>query len=269
MAAQSRYGVPAAVTIAQAIEESDWGQSPLASQDHNLFGMKGTGPAGSDLLPTQEFENGQWVTTAPPFACTTTSPRASTTMVGCLLPPGLSAGHGRRAPQRVREGADRRVRHRSDYGCEADRLMQLYNLYRYDAGAAGDAPHTVRRSQPATGHRARRPPGRDRHPGATGDQGGTVGPGAAGGPGAPTGPGRDRPRARRRFRVSPTPTPSGRPDGVAAAQTSPGPSKPRRPASVRGRVAPRGARAGARASRYVPQIPQAVTTAFIAPPRPR
>ena len=47
MAAQSRYGIPAAVTIAQAIDESGWGQSALAIRDHNLFGIKGTGPAGS------------------------------------------------------------------------------------------------------------------------------------------------------------------------------------------------------------------------------
>ena len=42
------YGVPASVTIAQAIDESGWGQSILATQDHNLFGLKGSGPAGSD-----------------------------------------------------------------------------------------------------------------------------------------------------------------------------------------------------------------------------
>ena len=67
MAAQSRYGVPAAVTIAQAIDESGWGQSALAIRDHNLFGIKGTGPAGSDALPTREYENGQWVTVTAQF----------------------------------------------------------------------------------------------------------------------------------------------------------------------------------------------------------
>ena len=53
MAAQSRYGIPAAVTIAQAIDESGWGQSALAIRDNNLFGIKGAGPAGSDVLPTR------------------------------------------------------------------------------------------------------------------------------------------------------------------------------------------------------------------------
>jgi hypothetical protein len=67
IAAQHRYGVPAAVTIAQAIDESAWGQSSLATKDHNLFGIKGTGPAGSDTLPTQEYGNGQSVTSTASF----------------------------------------------------------------------------------------------------------------------------------------------------------------------------------------------------------
>src|SRR5256884_2331539 len=67
IAAQQRYGIPAAVTIAQAIDESGWGRSVLATADHNLFGIKGTGPAGRDMLPTREHENGVWVTRTAPL----------------------------------------------------------------------------------------------------------------------------------------------------------------------------------------------------------
>jgi uncharacterized protein YraI len=40
------WGVPASVTIAQAILESGWGRSPLTAQDHNYFGMKCFGDPG-------------------------------------------------------------------------------------------------------------------------------------------------------------------------------------------------------------------------------
>ncbi|MGE5290883.1 MAG: glucosaminidase domain-containing protein [Micromonosporaceae bacterium] len=67
VAAQLKYGIPAAVTIAQAIEESGWGRSELATKDHNLFGIKGTGPAGSDPQRTREYENGRWATRITSF----------------------------------------------------------------------------------------------------------------------------------------------------------------------------------------------------------
>lgn len=43
------------------------GQSYLAKEAKNFFGIKGTGPAGSILLNTQEYLNGQLVTVAANF----------------------------------------------------------------------------------------------------------------------------------------------------------------------------------------------------------
>lgn len=62
-----KTGVPASLTIAQAILESADGNSTLAQQANNLFGMKGKGPAGSIRLATKEYRNGQWITVQADF----------------------------------------------------------------------------------------------------------------------------------------------------------------------------------------------------------
>lgn len=61
------YNILPSITIAQAILESDWGQSQLASKYHNLFGIKSDDPNNSQMLKTQEYQNGQWVTIAASF----------------------------------------------------------------------------------------------------------------------------------------------------------------------------------------------------------
>ncbi|WP_251545440.1 glycoside hydrolase family 73 protein [Limosilactobacillus caecicola] len=59
-AMQNQYHIKASITMAQAILESNWGTSKLASQYHNLFGIKGTG-ANSRLMTTKEYTKGKWV----------------------------------------------------------------------------------------------------------------------------------------------------------------------------------------------------------------
>jgi flagellum-specific peptidoglycan hydrolase FlgJ len=68
---QYRYGVPASVTVAQAILESGWGRSKLAAESKNHFGMKchdgETGPIAVDCVKTGTREcdaDGCWDTTA-------------------------------------------------------------------------------------------------------------------------------------------------------------------------------------------------------------
>ncbi|MGQ9898520.1 MAG: LysM peptidoglycan-binding domain-containing protein [Acidobacteriota bacterium] len=58
---QRATGVPASVTIAQAILESGWGRSQLTRQANNYFGIKGEGPAGSVTMRTREVINGREV----------------------------------------------------------------------------------------------------------------------------------------------------------------------------------------------------------------
>lgn len=55
--------VPASLTIAQAILESNWGRSGLTKQNNNLFGIKGQG----GNFKTKEFINGKWVTVTAGF----------------------------------------------------------------------------------------------------------------------------------------------------------------------------------------------------------
>lgn len=68
-AVRSMYvtNVPASVSIAQAILESGWGNSKLATQANNLFGIKGSGNCGSVYMSTQEYINGKLVTVQAQF----------------------------------------------------------------------------------------------------------------------------------------------------------------------------------------------------------
>ena len=52
------YGVPPSLSIAQAILETGWGKHVPGN---NYFGMKGTGPAGTQNLATDEVVNGDTI----------------------------------------------------------------------------------------------------------------------------------------------------------------------------------------------------------------
>ncbi|MCQ6280570.1 glucosaminidase domain-containing protein [Bacillus sp. EB600] len=68
---QQEKGVPASITLGQIILESSGsynGLSGLAFQAKNLFGIKGTGSAGSVNWDTTEFVNGQSIVTTAQFA---------------------------------------------------------------------------------------------------------------------------------------------------------------------------------------------------------
>ena len=64
---QANYGVHASISIAQAILESDWGESELSAVYNNLYGMKGDNPGNTVLLSTSEYYNGEWVTIQAKF----------------------------------------------------------------------------------------------------------------------------------------------------------------------------------------------------------
>jgi flagellum-specific peptidoglycan hydrolase FlgJ len=169
LAAQRQYGIPAAVTIAQAIDESGWGQSQLASQDNNLFGIKGTGPAGSVLMPTQEYQNGQWVTISAPFRVYSNVAQ-SITDHSLLLATGSAyqqAMADRRSPDAFANDLTGVYATDPSYGANLISIMRQYNLYRFDAGTPATnptsaAPAPVSASASAPGQSASAP-GASRH----------------------------------------------------------------------------------------------------------
>lgn len=70
--AQRKWGVPASITIAQAILESGWGKSALARQANNFFGIKAAAaqPAVGTYVEftTAEFVDGRRVQEMAKFA---------------------------------------------------------------------------------------------------------------------------------------------------------------------------------------------------------
>jgi len=246
IAAEQRYGIPAAVTIAQAIDESGWGQSELATADHNLFGIKGTGPAGSDLRPTREYENGAWVTRDAPFRVYHNIAE-SIDDHGRLLATDAAYQHAmasRHLPDAFATALTGVYATDPDYGSNLITLMRLYHLYRYDA-TTPTAP-TAGTPQPGASQ-----------PGAS--QAAVPGVPATGAPaaGEPAGaggiPGVAGALAAGAVGTRAT-TRSARRDSSRKRDQRPGP-----------RIAPRGPLAKAR--RYVPRIPYPVAADFAATAR--
>ncbi len=143
IAAQHRYGVPAAVTIAQAIDESGWGQSQLAAQDHNLFGIKGTGPAGSVPMPTQEYVNGQPVSTSASFRVYHNAAESIDDHGRLLAGSGYyqHAMAERQHPDRFAAALTGVYATDPNYGANLISLMRRYDLYRYSNSHAGRPHH--------------------------------------------------------------------------------------------------------------------------------
>lgn len=59
---QDGYGVLPSIILGQAILESNWGKSTLASKYNNLFGIKAYGDQKKVSLETKEFVSEEWIT---------------------------------------------------------------------------------------------------------------------------------------------------------------------------------------------------------------
>jgi flagellum-specific peptidoglycan hydrolase FlgJ len=147
--AQHRYGVPAAVTIAQAIDESGWGQSELAARDHNLFGIKGAGPAGSVPLPTEEYVNGQAVSTSASFRVYHNVAESIDDHGRLLASSGYyqQAMSDRTDPDKFAAALTGVYATDPNYGANLISLMRRYDLYPYGVSGQGQPG----RGQPGRG----------------------------------------------------------------------------------------------------------------------
>ncbi|HEY1346085.1 MAG TPA: glucosaminidase domain-containing protein [Streptosporangiaceae bacterium] len=145
IAAQRKYGVPASVTIAQAIDESGWGKSTLATRDHNLFGIKGTGPAGTTALPTQEYQNGQLVTGTHSFRVYHSTAQSIDDHGKLLATSGYyrQSMADRRSPNAFAQSLTGIYATDPSYGAKLISLMQQYDLYRYDVASPAARPQAA------------------------------------------------------------------------------------------------------------------------------
>jgi len=262
-AAQQRYGIPAAVTIAQAIDESGWGQSELATADHNLFGIKGTGPAGHVTMPTREYENGAWVTINARFRAYHNIAESIEDHSELLAtgPAYQRAMANRHQPDAFATALTGVYATDPEYGSHLIALMRLYHLYQYDAAAPAGAAAAA--AAPQTADQQAAVPGLAGFSGtpwgsgsreASDGHGGSAVPVSIPGVAAALTAGAVRTRARREQRVEPRrraePGQRAEREREAEPRRRPGP-----------RIAPRGPLLGTR--RYVPRIPHTVTADFV------
>jgi flagellum-specific peptidoglycan hydrolase FlgJ len=138
VASKDRTGIPASVTIAQAILESFWGSSRLAREANNYFGIKAqtrTGPAGVVWFDVWEVIGGRNVMQSQPF-------RAYNSVAESFVDHGrFFVDNGRYARAMVVSHDPRqfareinRAGYATDpaYASKLIGLMDRYNLYRYD-----------------------------------------------------------------------------------------------------------------------------------------
>ncbi|MBI3978618.1 MAG: glucosaminidase domain-containing protein, partial [Chloroflexi bacterium] len=133
-------GVPASVILAQAILESDWGQSRLAREGNNYFGIKAggrPGPAGIIRMGTWEHLSGANVAIVGAF-------RAYTTMEESFVEHGRYFLENSRYVRALQAAGDprefaRRV-HQAGYATDPSyaakliNIMDKFNLYAHDVG---------------------------------------------------------------------------------------------------------------------------------------
>lgn len=127
------------VVVAQAILESDFGRSQLASQYHNLFGKKASGKEPQVRLVTKEYTKQGWIEVSDAFVVYPNW-KSSVEDHGNLIKNGTSWNAN--LYQKVRESKNYRNATQAlgtagyatdpNYHNKLNRLIEEYRLYRFD-----------------------------------------------------------------------------------------------------------------------------------------
>ncbi|KAA1191361.1 glycoside hydrolase family 73 protein [Paenibacillus sp. B2(2019)] len=130
--------VPASLTIAQAALESGFGSSGLTVKANNLFGIKGSGPAGSITVQTTEYVNGKAVKVEALFRAYNNWGE-SVADHSALIVNGVSwnrylyskvlGASGKVAAQEIAAAG---YATDPNYAAKLIQIMDTYNLYKYD-----------------------------------------------------------------------------------------------------------------------------------------
>ena len=132
--AMAATGVPASVTVAQAILETGWGKHTVG-EAKNLFGIKGRGPAGSVRAPTKEFVGGKWITVDADFAKYDSFEQSITDHAGFFL---RNRRYAKALGVKDDPDAFARAIHKAGYATAPNysgrliEIMRQNNLYRFD-----------------------------------------------------------------------------------------------------------------------------------------
>lgn len=126
------------ITIAQAILESGWGKKiPVVSatgrSSYNLFGIKGTGTAGSVSIVSKEVENGQPVSRTSLFKAYYNYQQSIDDHADFLLKPTYKKVITASTPQEAAQALEK-AGYATDpqYAEKLTTLIKTYNLSQYD-----------------------------------------------------------------------------------------------------------------------------------------
>ena len=130
-------GFPPGITVAQAAEESNWGNSQLARAGHNYFGIKARNGQPSIKLPTSECIAGKTVAVTAAFA-RYASMEACFAARDRILATAACYAEARACRADPEAFARALARHWATDPAYAEKLLRLYrdhNLARLDAPA--------------------------------------------------------------------------------------------------------------------------------------